>query len=178
MPTTDELAGRLRAAREAAGLTGRAAAARLGITPPQLSGWETGKNRPGIDSLERLAGAYGTTVATLLGDPAQPLPATTGDGPSDYWRGRMERTADVTASLRRITEEMARLAGIVDGDVRALLSSGALGASEATVTEGARLATAAAASRDGPPPVQDATTAAPRRSAQRARQMSEAARRA
>lgn len=62
-----DLAPRLRAAREAAGLTQAAAAARLGVTPSYLSQLESGHRRPNLEWLLQLAACYGAAPGDLDG---------------------------------------------------------------------------------------------------------------
>ncbi len=63
---TTPLAGRLRAARLAAGLTGRGVCARTGIDPGNLCRMEQGRRVPSLAILLQLAEAYGITVAGLI----------------------------------------------------------------------------------------------------------------
>jgi transcriptional regulator with XRE-family HTH domain len=61
---------RIRAAREARGLTQSDLAAALGRTPTSVSYWEGGQRSPGLDDLVELARVLGVEPATLL--PSQP----------------------------------------------------------------------------------------------------------
>ena len=122
--TGGEMAGRLRAASEAAGMTQRQAADRLGVPAPQLSKWEHGVNRPGIDSLERLASAYGTTVPALTGHAEQATPAAADDARAAYARGRLDSALATLAAV-------AALVQAAQQDVATVLRSGALGVSTA-----------------------------------------------
>lgn len=65
----------LRAARKKAGLLQKEAAARIGTTPSQISGWESGSYIPTIPKAIALADAYDVTLDQLLGHPA--------DGPQE-----------------------------------------------------------------------------------------------
>ncbi len=70
------LGRRLRAARFAAGLTVREAAAQAGLPGhPQLVRYENGTAQPPLDRLAALATVYGTTPAALLAvrDDAAPV---------------------------------------------------------------------------------------------------------
>jgi transcriptional regulator with XRE-family HTH domain len=60
------LAGRLRAARLAAGFTGRGVCARTGIDPGNLCRMEQGRRVPSLAILLQLAETYGITVAALI----------------------------------------------------------------------------------------------------------------
>jgi len=61
-----ELADRLRAAREASGMTMREAAARIQVTPRQVGRWECAEVSPQIYYLPRLAELYGVPIAELV----------------------------------------------------------------------------------------------------------------
>lgn len=65
--SAEGLAGRLREARMAEGLTQQAAADRYGTTQANYAKYEHGCVTPRADSLVRLAGALGTSVDYLLG---------------------------------------------------------------------------------------------------------------
>ena len=56
---------RLRAAREAAGLTQAAASAALACSLRTVSRWETGATKPDDRDLRAIAAVYGCTVAEL-----------------------------------------------------------------------------------------------------------------
>jgi transcriptional regulator with XRE-family HTH domain len=62
-----ELAARLRAARERAGLSQRDVAERIGATQTMVCVWERGRYEPTLTALRRLAEIYGTTAAALIG---------------------------------------------------------------------------------------------------------------
>lgn len=63
----------LRQLRAASGMTQEQAAQRLGVTRQALSSYETGRTRPDIDALMRLAHLYGTDLEGILygQEPAQ-----------------------------------------------------------------------------------------------------------
>jgi transcriptional regulator with XRE-family HTH domain len=56
----------IRKYREAAGLTQNQIAGKIGVYNNALSQWELDKSRPSIETLEKLAGALGTTASKLL----------------------------------------------------------------------------------------------------------------
>lgn len=66
------VAARIRAAREAAGMSQRQAAATLGVSQPGYARWERPDNT--FDrtrrQLEQIAAAFGTTAEKLFGDGA------------------------------------------------------------------------------------------------------------
>lgn len=64
---------RVRNARKDMGMTQEDLAKALGITRPTVTMWESGKSKPRVDMLDRLAGLLGTTPAWLLsGDDGSP----------------------------------------------------------------------------------------------------------
>ncbi|KRM41815.1 helix-turn-helix transcriptional regulator [Lentilactobacillus parafarraginis] len=54
----DHFAQQLKAKRMQASLTQQQLAAKMNVSRKTISGWETGRNRPDIDSLKRLAAIY------------------------------------------------------------------------------------------------------------------------
>lgn len=66
------LTGRLRAARERAGLSQREVAQRIGGSQPMVSLWEGGRYEPSLTVLRQLAAVYETTAAALIGDANRP----------------------------------------------------------------------------------------------------------
>lgn len=56
---------RLREVRLERGMTMAALAERIGVTQPAISQWESGRERPGRETLQRLAGALGVTAEAL-----------------------------------------------------------------------------------------------------------------
>lgn len=55
-----------RDARERAGLSLTDAAKALGVTKAAVSIWETGKNNPLLENLQKMAMLYGVSVGDLL----------------------------------------------------------------------------------------------------------------
>lgn len=75
-PTRAAIAGRLRAAREQAGLSQGQAAKLLGVQRPTVSEFEAGRRRVSAEELARLAEIYGVSVSWLATDqPEVPDPA-------------------------------------------------------------------------------------------------------
>lgn len=70
MGSYDKVIARLRAQRQALGLTMREVAAKIGerTTAQTLAYYETGKRRPSIDYLEAWAAALGLTVVVDVGE--------------------------------------------------------------------------------------------------------------
>ena len=71
------LGDRLRAAREARGLTLDQLSASTGISKAHLSRLESGERQPSVGILVELAAALGTRVGTLLGEDAEGAPLAT-----------------------------------------------------------------------------------------------------
>ena len=71
--TTQDLGARIRAARQAAGLSQEKLAEQLGLTRQAVTKWETGQSAPSTENLLRLAEVLGVPVSTLL-DEAAPQP--------------------------------------------------------------------------------------------------------
>lgn len=68
----EELGGRIRRAREAAGLTQNELAQRINARESQVSLWESGKNEPRVSTLRQIAEALGVRLAALLSDDDEP----------------------------------------------------------------------------------------------------------
>ena len=58
---------RYKEARLRAGLSQKAAAISLGVRPPSMSDWESGKTKPKHEHLVAMAALYGTTTDFLTG---------------------------------------------------------------------------------------------------------------
>jgi len=58
---------RFKEARLRAGLSQKAAAISLGVKPPSMSDWESGKTKPTHEHLAAMASLYRTTVDYLVG---------------------------------------------------------------------------------------------------------------
>lgn len=58
---------RYKEARHRAGLSQKAAAISLGVRPPSMSDWESGKSKPTHEHLVAMAALYGTTTDYLTG---------------------------------------------------------------------------------------------------------------
>jgi HTH-type transcriptional regulator, cell division transcriptional repressor len=137
LQATEALGPRLRAARDAAGLTQETVADRLGVKRTRVSEWENGTHRPGADVLDRLAGLYGTTVRDLLrGEPPEGPEHRTPAGepgtisiPRDlamYYRGVLDTEL---RSLRNVSKTLEALRQVLDnsaGGIGELAESGVL----------------------------------------------------
>ena len=67
---------KLKRLRILAGLTHKEAAAKIGVTPSNISHWEHERTFPRANRLPKIAEAYGCTVADLLGDADNENPPT------------------------------------------------------------------------------------------------------
>lgn len=67
-PDNNSLGGRLRGARESAGMKQREVADAIGVTPQAISQWERGADYPSMDNLHRAAKLYGVSIEELLGE--------------------------------------------------------------------------------------------------------------
>ena len=61
------MTNRFKEARLRAGLSQKAAAISLGVRPPSMSDWESGKTKPTHEHLAAMASLYRTTVDYLVG---------------------------------------------------------------------------------------------------------------
>lgn len=66
-----DIGKRIKAAREAAGLSAKELADKIGISQTRLSNWEQGINRPMADHIAVIASALGVSTDTLLGTTSQ-----------------------------------------------------------------------------------------------------------
>lgn len=57
---------RIRDLRNAAGLSQKELAQRMGVSVPAVSFWESGVQRPAIDKLPKIASVLGTTIDALF----------------------------------------------------------------------------------------------------------------
>lgn len=82
----DALGGRLRAAREAQGMSLRALAGAIGVSASLLSQVETGRTKPSVSTLYLLVSKLDISIDALLGrnDTPDPTPATTSSIPAAH----------------------------------------------------------------------------------------------
>lgn len=98
------------------GLTQKQLADILDVDRTTIVKYETGKNGPSSEQLEKLANFFGTSTDYLLGRKSQPLPESTGG----VWipvLGRVAAGVPIQAieeieDYEEITKEMARKGGI------------------------------------------------------------------
>lgn len=67
-----ELGTRIKLWREARGLSQRAFAEKLGLTPAAISYWESGATEPKHEHVQLIADALGITLPRFWGDPPKP----------------------------------------------------------------------------------------------------------
>ena len=119
-----EIGQKIRAIREAKGMTAREVAARSeGMGSPAYSRIETGASEPTIDSLRRIAAALGVKMGDLLDEDFQPEPLSTQDASlvakvkmieslDEEERRIVFSLVDALAGKRKLKEELGKfLAG-------------------------------------------------------------------
>lgn len=117
------IGARLRDLREALSLSQPEVQRRAGVSVNTLSVIENGKRTPDTDTLARLAGCYGVSLASLLGDGA--------DVEATIARERERATIrDAVAQLRSLAARLeSALGGEASGPVAPAVSAAARGAS-------------------------------------------------
>jgi transcriptional regulator with XRE-family HTH domain len=92
---------RLRSRREARGLRNSQVARTLGISTAHVSDMESGKSKPSLELLARLADLYATSTDYLLGLTDDPTPVGRGEPPSPY----VEKLTNLARRLSEINTE-------------------------------------------------------------------------
>jgi transcriptional regulator with XRE-family HTH domain len=106
------IAGQVRRARKAAGLTQAALAALTGTTQSAVSRLESGRLVPTLAVLERVAAATGRPITVVVGPPARRTdPAATAPPPTRPAAAVAPRAARSRASAGRPLPSSARRAG-------------------------------------------------------------------
>ena len=111
---------RLRARREARGLRNSQVARTLGISTAHVSDMESGKSKPSLELLARLAELYATSTDYLLGLTDDPAPVGRGEEPPPFAEGfwsfvrrlsamNAERLLAMGQALYQHEQERARL---------------------------------------------------------------------
>jgi HTH-type transcriptional regulator, cell division transcriptional repressor len=116
--TTATLGDRLTAAREAQSLSVAQLAARLGVRPKTLEGWENDRAEPRANRLQMLAGVLNVSLGWLLtgeGDGPSAPPATTPD-----LRALLAEVQSARTDLQALVSRL----GKTEKKLRALLSEG------------------------------------------------------
>lgn len=99
---------RYREARLRAGLSQKAAAISLGVRPPSMSDWESGKSQPKHAHLVAMAALYGTTTDYLTGASDQKEKTPTADGG--------ELVADIISRIQALPDPaLSRVSDFLDG---------------------------------------------------------------
>jgi transcriptional regulator with XRE-family HTH domain len=114
-----ELSRRLRAARERSGLSLRALAARLDISPSALSQIETGRSRPSVGSLYAITTELGVSLDSLFesGERASPPPPSRKEPTSDAEAGLVQRSGARRALDLEAGVRWERLTASADSEV-------------------------------------------------------------
>ena len=117
---------RYKEARLRAGLSQKAAAISLGIRPPSMSDWESGKTKPTHEHLVAMASLYGTTIDYLIGaaNTEKKQPTVSDDGLKvaiisqirDLPDPALTRVADFLSGLKAGQEVAAAEAAAPDPD--------------------------------------------------------------
>ena len=95
------LGERLRAARINAGLSQQKVAERLEVTPQSVRNWESGRNEPSDEALEKVAALYGILPSQLTGQATEARPESEGQPP--------DQRVDVEP---RLLQEARRMSGM------------------------------------------------------------------
>ena len=92
---------RLAGAREAAGLTQKSLAGRLGVKPSVISGWENDTKEPRANRLQMLSGLLGVSLSWLL--------TGEGEGPENPEDGQIISSdlVDLLAEMRLLRSQIA-----------------------------------------------------------------------
>jgi transcriptional regulator with XRE-family HTH domain len=107
----DTLGGRLAHARDAAGLTTKELAARLGVASKTVANWESDRAEPRSNRLSRLAGLLGVSPTWLLAGRGAAPRDTGGAADSGELQGEIVRIkAEATRLVERIESLGAQLA--------------------------------------------------------------------
>ncbi len=103
-------AGRVKAAREAQNLTRDELAARLGLTPKTLVGWESGKTRPRSNKTQMLAAILNVSLRWLI------------SGIAETQQEGVQKRVDPPrgAALREILDEMRELKSELNASAKKL----------------------------------------------------------
>lgn len=118
----DALGDRIRKSREAAGFTQRQLASELEVNPATVSLWESGRNEPDIETVNRIADILGAPAAYLftgreVAPPPQPVGPSGGahspgpPGDDDPWGRRFD---DLRVEVSRALTILDRMSKIVE----------------------------------------------------------------
>lgn len=88
---------KIKEARKAAGFSQKYVAMTLGVAPPSVSNWESGKTQPTPENLKALAALYNVSIDYLLGnEPPTVQPVT-------MQAGLLNQTIDLSKELEKHT---------------------------------------------------------------------------
>lgn len=116
----DTIGGRIRRAREAAGLSGAQLARRIGVKTATVTGWEAGRSEPRANRLTMLAGFLGISPTWLLygvGDAPVDSPLSSELAVIAASIKSLKETHERTGeALERLEEQIAALSRIADDE--------------------------------------------------------------
>lgn len=117
-PDNDTFGGRFSRARDAAGLSTRELAWRLGVKVATVNAWETDRSQPGSRRLALLSGLLGVSLSWLLHG--------IGIGPAETESGETgEAVENRLVRLRQLHVETGHLIGQIESDLdRLAVASG------------------------------------------------------
>lgn len=100
---------RYKEARIRAGFSQKEAAISLGVRPPSMSDWESGKTKPTHEHLVAMATLYGTTIDYLIGasDTQKKQPTVSDDGLKDDIISQIQQLPD--PALTRVADFLSGL---------------------------------------------------------------------
>lgn len=112
MTIKDNWFGRcLKSIREQVGLTQEQLAERLSVTPQSVGEWESGRKRPMLERLPKLASALGVEPRDLLPPIAPPPTADRVEDTLPPEASVEARLARIERQLRRVLEDLQELKG-------------------------------------------------------------------
>jgi transcriptional regulator with XRE-family HTH domain len=109
-PDLDTMGGRLSRARDAAGLTAKDLAWRLGVKVATVNAWERDRSQPATHRLNMLSGLLGVSISWLLHgvgtSPVDPLERLTAEKISDQLEKLKSLHAETGELIVQITHEL------------------------------------------------------------------------
>jgi transcriptional regulator with XRE-family HTH domain len=109
-PDNDTFGGRFSRARDAAGLTTKELAWRLGVKSATINAWETDRSQPGSRRLSLLSGILGVSLSWLLHGIGIGPKATESSAFDDAFENRLTR-------LKQLHVETGHLIGQIESEL-------------------------------------------------------------